>query len=146
MSRLISSEIIINAPIQKVWDVLVDLDNYYQWNTFTPKVITDFRIGSDVTLHVRLSKGKKLRIQKETILNLEEGTLISWGITSSFPAKTERIQQLTKIDSHTTRYYTADKLTGILVPVIMLLYQEKIQHGFDAVALGLKKYSESLQS
>ena len=36
----------INAPIDVVWKVLTDVENYGQWNPFTPQAHTDFRIGS----------------------------------------------------------------------------------------------------
>jgi uncharacterized membrane protein len=31
-----SEEIVINAPAQVVWDVILDFDNYGLWNTFCP--------------------------------------------------------------------------------------------------------------
>ena len=143
MSAKIEAESIINAPIDKVWNVLADINNYDKWNTFTPKIETDFSIGSTVVLHVRLNLDKKIHIQKETMLAFKEGESMSWGITKSFPVRTVRIQRLTKISESKTAYYTSDVLNGLMTPIVMALYGKKIKNGFDQVAIDLKNYCET---
>ncbi len=146
MPAIIEAQCVINAPIEKVWDALVDLDNYHTWNTFTSKIETDFSIGSTVVLHVHLNLNEKIHIQKETMLEYIEGESMSWGITKSFPVKTVRIQKLTKINESKTSYYTSDVLNGLMTPIVMALYGKKIKNGFDQVAIDLKNYCESLST
>jgi len=146
MPAIIEAQCVINAPIEKVWDALVDLDNYHTWNTFTSKIETDFSIGSTVVLHVHLNLNEKIHIQKETMLEYIEGESMSWGITKSFPVKTVRIQKLTKINKSKTSYYTSDVLNGLMTPIVMALYGKKIKNGFDQVAIDLKNYCESLST
>ena len=134
----ITSKIIIQAPRQVVWDVLMDLDNYSKWNSFTPKVETNFELGTTVILHVNMNGNGKLLKQKEQILWVKEGESVAWGIPTKFPVKTERAQILRTVDAHTTEYITYDKFWGVLTPLVMMLYRKKIQAGFDAVAAGLK--------
>jgi len=139
---LIESQITIDAPIQKVWDVLADFDQYDQWNPFTPKIETTQEIGSDVLLHVRLNPNKpKLTKQKETLLLWEAGKQMDWGIQSWW-VQTVRTQKLTAIDDQTTQYYTSDAFEGFMTPIIMWLFRQKIQRGFDDVAKGLKTFVE----
>ncbi|WP_052593683.1 SRPBCC domain-containing protein [Aureispira sp. CCB-QB1] len=144
--HLIESKIIINAPIQSVWKVLSNFDNYHQWNPFTPKIDIQNTIGSTIGLHVRLNpKSAKTILQKETLLAWEEGQRLEWGIQNSWFVQTIRIQRLTAIDAQTTEYYTSDAFKGPLTGVILLLYRQKIQIGFDDVCMGLKKETEGLQ-
>ena len=138
----ITSKIIIQAPRQVVWEVLMDLDNYQSWNTFTPKVETNFEVGTDVILHVNMNGNGKLLKQKEQILWFKEGKSMAWGIPTRFPVKTERAQILRTVDSETTEYITYDKFWGVLTPLVMALYRKKIQQGFDDVAEGLKRHCE----
>ena len=42
----------IDAPIEKVWQVLSNFEHYEQWNPFTPKVELSKVIGEPVYLHV----------------------------------------------------------------------------------------------
>lgn len=144
MPKIIESKIIINAPIQKVWDVLADFEKYPQWNPFTPKIeIQPDQLGSDVILHVRLNpKSPKLTIQKEQLLAWDQGQQMSWGITKTWYIQTVRIQKLTALDSQTTEYYTSDAFEGPLTWLVLLLFQQKIQIGFDKVAAGLKRQVE----
>lgn len=143
--NLIESKITIHAPIQKVWDVLSNFDKYSQWNPFTPKIEVKNEIGSTVGLHVRLNpKSKKTILQKETLLTWEEGKRLEWGITNSWFVRTVRIQSLKIIDENTTEYYTSDAFEGPLTGLILFLYRNKIQIGFDDVCIGLKKQVEGL--
>jgi len=143
--RLIESKIIIKAPIQKVWAVLSNFDNYHQWNPFTPKIEVKNEIGSTVGLHVRLNpKSSKTILQKETLLKWEEGKCLEWGIKNSWFVQTVRIQSLKAIDENTTEYYTSDAFEGPLTGLILLLCRNKIQIGFDDVCTGLKKEVEGL--
>jgi hypothetical protein len=143
--RLIESKVIINAPIQEVWAVLSNFDNYHQWNPFTPKIEVKNEIGTTVDLYVRLNpKSSKTMLQKETLLAWEEGKRLEWGITNSWFVRTIRIQSLKAIDENTTEYYTSDAFEGPLTGLILFLYRDKIQIGFDDVCTGLKKAVEGL--
>ena len=51
----IKSQITINAPLQEVWLVLSDFDNYHTWNPFTPKVEFQPQGTNNIMLHVRLN-------------------------------------------------------------------------------------------
>ncbi|MEI6310776.1 MAG: SRPBCC domain-containing protein [Bacteroidota bacterium] len=140
--QIIESTIIINAPVDKVWNILMEKDRYHLWNPFTPKIETTFEVGSDIILHVNMNLDNKILKQKEQILWIKEKESVAWGISSPFPVKTERAQVLTALSPTQTQYYTYDKFWGILVPLVMLLYRTKIQKGFDAVASGLKNFAE----
>lgn len=142
--KIISSNITIYTPKNLVWEILLDFNNYHLWNPFTPKIETNLIIGNEVKLHVAMNLDEKTQIQKESLLWVKKEESIAWGITSVFPVTTERAQMLTSINEKTTLYETYDKFWGPLTPLVMLLYKNKIQNGFDACAKGLKARAEYL--
>ena len=144
MGRIIESSCIIDAPSKIVWEILVDFDQYSEWNPFTPKIELEKKIGSSVILHVNMNLNqKKLIRQKETLLEWNEGQNVNWGITNSMLIQTVRIQSLTSIDENKTKYYTSDSFKGILSHPVLMIYGKRIQKGFDAVGQALKKRSEA---
>ena len=42
----LKTEIIINVPVEKVWEALVDFQKYDQWNQFIPSVDGELALGS----------------------------------------------------------------------------------------------------
>ena len=145
MAFAVASSIDIHASVDTVWRILVDLDNYHTWNRFTPKVETTLEVGSPVLLHVQMTP-KKMLLQKEWVREVTPRRELSWGMTMGHPffLAAARSQTLTPLDEHTTRYQTVDKMSGILVPLVRLLYGKKIKRGFDALAEGLRVRAESL--
>ena len=135
----------INAPASKVWDVLVDLDSYPEWNPYTVQIDADLsQLGSDVGLHVQMNPKETMLVVEKLKVNDQEKQL-SWGKQTLHPAllDAQRDQVLTVIDENTTRYVTVDVLEGLLAPLMMALYGKDIKKGFDAVALALKARCET---
>ena len=52
-----SEEIVINAPAEIVWDVLMDFANYELWNSFCPKMKGEPVVGSALEMQVDLGNG-----------------------------------------------------------------------------------------
>jgi hypothetical protein len=146
MAYAVESSVEIHASVDTVWRILVDLDNYHTWNRFTPKVETTLEVGSPVLLHVQMTPKKMLK-QKEWVRVVKPRSELTWGMTMGHPIflAARRSQTLTPLDEFTTRYQTVDRMSGILVPLVMLLYGKKIKRGFDAVAEGLRARAESLR-
>jgi hypothetical protein len=106
-------------------------------------VETTLEVGSPVLLHVQMTPKKMLK-QKEWIRAVKSQSELTWGMTMGHPIllTATRSQTLIALDAQTTRYITVDKMSGILVPLVMLLYGKKIKRGFDAVAEGLRTRAE----
>ena len=142
----ISAEIVIDAPVPAVWQVLTDFPRYCEWNPFTPSVETDFQLGSPVVMQVRLVPGKKLMKQVEYMNVLEVGHRFAYGYDLGSPLllSANRYQQLDDLGGGQTRYYTTDQFSGVMVPLMNWLYARHIKQGFEDVAAGLKARVEAL--
>ena len=142
----IESTIDIDAPIDRVWAILVDLAAYAEWNPFTPRIDASLRVGEPVVLHVAMKPGAKLRVQTEICsANDPAAYELGWGMTMGAPflLKANRIQRLTPLPGGGTRYDTRDAFSGVLTPLVMALYRAHIQRGFDGVARGLQQRAQA---
>jgi hypothetical protein len=133
----------IDAPIADVWQALVDFRHYSDWNPFTPIVEGDLQMGSPVTLHVDMP-GRSKSVRTEWINLVEPGKTICWGMHMGHPwlLCANRWQELTPLNDNCTRYRTVDYFSGLLAPLVLLLYGEPMRKGFQSVADGLKAYVE----
>jgi hypothetical protein len=134
----------MNADIQTVWNILVDQHEYHRWNPFTPQIETDWEIGSKVMLTVNMKPGQTPISQTEFLTKLNPPNDLAWGMNWGGFLKAERIQQLTELADGKTLYVTEDVISGILTPIVHLMYGKYIQRGFEQIAIALKKYAESL--
>jgi hypothetical protein len=144
-----SEAVTINATIEQVWQVLLDLDAYPQWNPFTWCIGTpeapdrSLRMGTPVDLHVRFARRGE-RLQQERVALLEPPFRLGWGMTLGAPwlLKALREQRLETVDAQVCRYQTWDAFAGVLAPVVVGLFGKDIQDGFNAVAWALKREAE----
>jgi len=139
------SEAIIEAPADVVWDVIMDLDSYPDWNPYTIAMKSTLRVGEPMVMTVKMNPLITLE-QTENIRVLEEGHKVCWGIDTTTPSLNsgERCQWLEEREDGTTRYVTEDLIEGTLNPLVNLLFGNDVQVGFDAVAKALKARAESL--
>ncbi|MCO4770795.1 MAG: SRPBCC domain-containing protein [Deltaproteobacteria bacterium] len=144
MARKVRSEIEIEAPLEYVWEILTDLGGYAAWNPFTPRAESTLRVGDPIHLDVRLT-GEKISRSVDTITAMEPGKALCWHmkVGASFLLVAERCQTLVALDGDRTLYRSEEHTTGVLAPLLMLLYGAAMQRGFDDCAAGLKRHAES---
>lgn len=152
MSRGVGASVDIDASIDDVWAVLVDVARYPEWNPFTVSVVTSFAIGSPVDMQVCLRgrhrpDGTPRTIhQVERITSYQPATYrLSWGVNVGprWFIDADRYQQLTDLGDGRTRYETLDAFTGAGVGMMLLLMERHVARGFGEVAHALKARCES---
>ena len=138
-----SDPVEIEAPAERVWDILVDFERYGEWNPFTTRVEATLEIGAPVMLHVRL--GRLKRKQPERIETVEPPHLLAWGVTmgARFLLVARREQHIETLGETRCRYFTTDETRGLLTPLVALLFGRLIRQGFNDLAAALKARAEA---
>lgn len=136
--RVYEAEVIIDAPVSSVWEVLVDFESYPRWNPFTLEVKTSLVVGEPVDMLVHMAKlGFSFR-QRETVRAVEPEARIVWGTTMMGGVISgEREQTLEALSEERTRYRTTDVIEGPLGVLVFGVFGPSVQVGFDAVAKSL---------
>jgi len=139
-----SDRVEIDAPQQLVWNILYDVRHYPEWNPFTERVITDFKPGSAVELHVHLPR-RGTRLQREFITLLKPPTQMEWSMhmISEHWLKARRLQTIDIISPERCCYHTEDHISGLLAPLVRWLFRQSMIDGFNAMAYALKQKAEA---
>ena len=78
MHRVIDASIIIDAPVEEVWAVLVDFSSWGSWNEFIPEVKGTFLVGERLRIKV-VSPGLKPMVFNPEIFEIKQNEAILWG-------------------------------------------------------------------
>jgi hypothetical protein len=146
--KLVRAEIEINAPVQKVWDIIVDLERYSEWNTFTPRMSArKVIVGEEFDLDCQMTEKQLLKDEHEVFLSYEpEQYKVCWGTsrTRGRPGiKSFRWQICEPRGEAHTRFINYEEFHGVLAPVVNFLYGKKLKRAFEVYCQALKKRAES---
>ncbi|HML05454.1 MAG TPA: SRPBCC domain-containing protein [Methanobacterium sp.] len=138
----IYSEVEINASPKVVWDILMDFENFQNWNPFIKQISGNPQVGSkiEVFIHPPDSRGMTF---KPKILDYEPEEKLRWigtlGIPKIFDGEHSWI--INEIDENKVLFIQKERFTGILVSLLggMLKNTEK---GFKMMNSALKKEAE----
>ncbi len=141
---VISDTVEINAPIELVWEILVDLTQYPHWNPFTVKIEGELKVGGALDLHVNMPK-RGDRIQTEMVEKIDSPHRLSWGMTLGISPLLSalREQKLENLSNDRCSYTTSDRFSGLLSPLVYFLFYDDVHGGFNRVAYALKKQAEA---
>lgn len=141
-SSVACEETVINAPVEWVWNILIDFENYHLWNPFCPEIKAQLVLGSPVEMMTDLGSG--LQKQVEYISRIEAPNIIDWSMENKpgDPVHACRSQRLTRIDDSSCSYFTIDDFSGEFMPAMLEAFAGHIELGFNRCAQGLKQFAE----
>jgi hypothetical protein len=143
-STVSSDVVVIDAPVELVWDVLVDFANYGKWNKFCPSCEAQLTLGTPVKMQVDLGFG--LQEQVETMCRIDPCEAIAWRMANNpgDAIHAIRTQYLEKLGDAQCSYVSVDEFSGEAAPGMMELMAKPVEDGFNLCAYGLKEYCEGL--
>lgn len=142
-----SDPIEIDAPAMLVWNILVDMPRYGEWNPFCVWAQSTLEMGAPV--HMRLvnyANPGTLAPNCEFICGFEPGRLLSWEMPDSdaWPYPARRDQIIEPLGSDRCRYQSTDAFTGPNGIHVMRFCGDWITRAFNDTAKALKMRAEAM--
>ncbi len=148
-----TASITIDAPLDVVWQVMLDLPSYSEWNPFSYRIDGETTVGSAILIHVRWANGKEIT-SPERITVVEPPVTGDDGVLRAtlaydyegFPSKLglvrgRRYQRLAQRAGEPTSYDTVEEFSG---PLVKFAGPGRVAEGFNRQAKALKERAESL--
>jgi uncharacterized protein YndB with AHSA1/START domain len=136
----------IDAPASLVWEVLLDLPRYGEWNSFNPRIESTLRIGDPVRMEARIAGGERSMAVTEILVACEPERLLAWEMrpTPEHPDAGRRDQILEALGPERCAFHHTDRFLGPNAAKILAEHGEWVKQGFDAMARDLKRHAEVL--
>lgn len=137
------SEIEIDAPSDKIWNVLTDFDKFPEWNPFIRAV--SGRVEKDQRLNVTLHpSGGRTITMRPSVLAVEPNKELRWignlGVPGLFDG--QHIFELQPLGSAKTIFVQREQFGGILLPFLTGMLRNETARGFDEMNQALKQRVE----
>lgn len=145
----------IDAPLDVVWQVMLDTDAYSEWNPFVVRAETPQppAVGNPIVLHVVWANGRGARsperitvVQPPAVGGDGTATALLSYVYEGLPSRLRllqatRHQRLTQAPGGPTTYDTVEEFSG---PLVALAGPSRVAEGFRRHAEALKRRAEEL--
>lgn len=143
MTRHIDTEILIQAPPQRVWRVLTDFAAYPDWNPFIVSLQGTPEWGERLAVRIRMADGKE-HLFKPKVLQATPPTRLRWlgrlGLPGLFDGEHD-FELAAEGDG--TLLHQRESFQGYLVPFLWRSVEPATRAGFEAMNRALKARAES---
>jgi hypothetical protein len=133
----------IDAPAERVWQVVSDFRRYPDWNPFIVRAAGEPHVGESLDITIA-APGMKPVSFRPRVLDVEPGRLIRWKGEFKLPGLFDGRHALIvePLDGGRSRFTTHENVTGILLPFAGRVMTAS-QQGFDLMARAVKERAEA---
>lgn len=144
--RQIKTSIIINAPRENVWKILLDTASWREWNPFAISVIGEPREGNKIDVSLKLPGNKNAMVLQPVVTKIQVPEEFRWFGHLVIPGvfDGEHIFQLEETDEKTTKFHQSEIFGGFLSGIILKFIEAKTIDGFNHMNKALKQRAESM--
>ncbi|MEW6131297.1 MAG: SRPBCC domain-containing protein [Acidobacteriota bacterium] len=142
--REIVTQIEINAPAQRVWQILLDFDRYPQWNPFIKNISGEAKAGGRLNVRIHPPNSRAMTF-KPTVLKAEPDRELRWLGRLLIPGLFDGEHRfvIEPIDENRVFFTHAERFNGLLVPLLWKSLDTQTREGFMQMNAALKKLAES---
>jgi hypothetical protein len=137
------SEIEIQAPAERVWQLLTDFPSFPQWNPFIRRASGAIRVGERLEVHIQPSGASGMTF-RPTVLKAEPNRELRWLghllISGFFDG--EHIFTIEPLGESRVCFTQREVFTGLLVPVLARGLDTDTRRGFEEMNQALKVRAE----
>jgi hypothetical protein len=139
MAKQLHAEVEIQAPADRVWEVLTDLAAYPEWNPFIVQAAGETVPGSHLELHMRLSGRRPTTIRPE-VLEADPARRLRWLGRLLVPGLFDGEHSFTLHPTApgSTRLAQHEEFRGLLAPLVLALIAKPTLAAFQQMNEALK--------
>ena len=142
MARHLETEILIQAPPERVWRVLTDFSAYPDWNPFIESLEGSAEAGTYLKLCLRTPDGKRHRF-RPVVLQATPSRRLRWLGRVGVPGLFDGEHDFELIPEGTgTLFRQSETFQGFLVPLLWGQVGAATHAGFMAMNAALKARAE----
>jgi hypothetical protein len=143
MLKEVFSETEIQAPAERVWQVLTDFASYQEWNPFIRRIRGQPKEGKRLRVYIELP-GAKGRIFRPKVLKAELNRELRWLGRLLIPGlfDGDHIFTIGHIGNKRVRFVQQKIFSGLLVSFLLHGMDMKIRLGFEQMNQALKLRAE----
>ena len=147
MSTHLRTEIEIDAPADRVWDVLTDFTAYPDWNPFIRRAGGPVRVGSRLEARLQPPAGRAMTL-RPTVLAAVPNRELRWLGHLFVPGlfDGEHGFRIESLASDRVRFVQEERFAGLLAPLVLRFVERDTRQGFEAMNRALKARAEQSAS
>ena len=132
MAYEIRTQIIIQSPAAKIWQVLTDFPSYPNWNPFIRSISGSLSVGQPLKVEIQPPGQKAMRF-KPRLLQAKTMERLAWKGKVLLPGLLdgEHIFELAPTTYQTTHFTHREIFTGIFVGMLIKPNAQSIKQGFE---------------
>ena len=139
----IRTEIEVNAPAERVWEVLTDLGSLPEWNPFMRRGSGEVKVGEKLAVYLKPSGGMGMTI-KPRVLKVEPSREFRWLGHLMMPGifDGEHIFEIEPSGDSGCRFVQREEFHGVLASLMLALIGKATRRGFEEMNQALKERAE----
>jgi hypothetical protein len=138
------SEIEIDAPAERVWELLTGFASYPRWNPFIRSISGQPTKGERLEVHLEPPGGRGMTF-KPKVLKAEPNRELRWLGHLLVPGLFDGEHSFTiqPLKENRVRFVQREAFKGLLVPLFARSLQTNTQRGFEEMNRALKERTEA---
>ena len=138
------SEVEINAPAERVWQLLTDFASYPQWNPFIRSISGTPATAERLEVRIEPPDGRGMTF-KPTVLNAEPNRELRWLGHLLVPGlfDGEHSLAIQPLEENRVRFVQRETFRGLLVPLFSRSLDNNTRRGFEKMNRALKERAEA---
>jgi hypothetical protein len=143
MSKELISSIDIEAPAEKVWELLIDVTAYPTWNPFITRAEGPVEVGGRLTLRMQPVSGSAVTL-RPTVVEVVQGHRLRWQGRLAVRGLLDA-DHLFILEPHgatRSRLVQREHFRGLLVPFVQRSLDRGTLPAFHAMNAALKDRAE----
>lgn len=143
----VETELFIDAPPEKIWAILMDFDNWGDWNPFVYEISGKHEKGAKLKIKVNSPDGSGMKLTLFPKINVfEDGKMLAWRGNLYVPGLFDGCHyfRLDKAGNGTLLTH-GESFSGVLTGLLRKKVLGKYPKGYEALNIALAKRADELK-